>query len=31
MTPDKFPLIDLQDGKRLYMVGGLAGSGSGGA
>lgn len=29
MTPDEFPLIGLQDNKRLYMVGGLAGSGSG--
>ena len=29
MTPDEFPLIGLQDDKRLYMVGGLAGSGSG--
>ena len=29
MTPDEFPLIGLQDGKRLYIVGGMAGSGSG--
>ena len=29
MTPDEFPVIGLMDGKRLYIVGGLAGSGSG--
>jgi glycine/D-amino acid oxidase-like deaminating enzyme len=29
MTPDEFPLIGLQDDKRLYIVGGMAGSGSG--
>ena len=29
MTPDEFPLIGLQDNKRLYIVGGMAGSGSG--
>jgi len=29
MTPDEFPLIGLMDSKRLYMVGGMAGSGSG--
>lgn len=29
MTPDEFPLIGLQDNKRLCMVGGLAGSGAG--
>ena len=27
-TPDEFPLVGLMDGKRLYMVGGMAGSGS---
>ena len=29
MTPDQFPLIGLMDEKRMYMVGGMAGSGSG--
>jgi len=29
MTPDEFPLIGLQDDRGLYIVGGLAGSGSG--
>jgi glycine/D-amino acid oxidase-like deaminating enzyme len=29
MTPDEFPVIGLMDGKRLYIVDGLAGSGSG--
>jgi glycine/D-amino acid oxidase-like deaminating enzyme len=29
MTPDEYPVIGLMDGKRLYIVGGLAGSGSG--
>lgn len=28
-TPDEFPLVGLMDGKRMYMVGGMAGSGSG--
>jgi glycine/D-amino acid oxidase-like deaminating enzyme len=28
-TPDEFPLVGLMDGKRLYMIGGMAGSGSG--
>ncbi len=27
-TPDEFPLVGLMDGKRCYMVGGMAGSGS---
>jgi glycine/D-amino acid oxidase-like deaminating enzyme len=27
-TPDEFPLVGLMDGKRLFMVGGMAGSGS---
>ncbi len=27
-APDEFPLVGLMDGKRLYMVGGMAGSGS---
>ena len=29
MTPDEFPLIGLQDNRGLYIVGGMAGSGSG--
>ena len=29
IAPDEYPLIGLMDDKRLYMVGGLAGSGSG--
>ena len=28
-TPDEFPLVGLMDGKRMYIIGGLAGSGSG--
>ena len=28
-TPDEFPIVGLMDEKRLYMVGGMAGSGSG--
>ena len=28
-TPDEFPIVGLMDGKRMYMVGGMAGSGSG--
>ena len=28
-TPDEFPIVGLMDGKRMYMIGGLAGSGSG--
>ena len=28
-TPDQYPVVGLMDGKRLYMVGGMAGSGSG--
>lgn len=28
-TPDEFPIVGLMDDKRLYMVGGMAGSGSG--
>jgi glycine/D-amino acid oxidase-like deaminating enzyme len=27
-TPDEFPLVGLMDGKRAYMIGGMAGSGS---
>ncbi len=28
-TPDEFPIVGLMDEKRLYMIGGMAGSGSG--
>lgn len=28
-TPDEFPIVGLMDEKRMYMVGGMAGSGSG--
>lgn len=28
-TPDEYPLVGLMDGKRLFMIGGMAGSGSG--
>ncbi len=28
-TPDEFPLVGLMDGKRMYIVAGMAGSGSG--
>jgi glycine/D-amino acid oxidase-like deaminating enzyme len=27
-TPDEYPLVGLMDGKRLYIIGGMAGSGS---
>jgi gamma-glutamylputrescine oxidase len=27
-TPDEYPLVGLMDGKRMYMIGGMAGSGS---
>ncbi|MBI3922528.1 MAG: FAD-binding oxidoreductase [Armatimonadetes bacterium] len=28
-TPDEYPIVGLMDDKRMYMIGGLAGSGSG--
>lgn len=27
-TPDEYPIVGLMDGKRMYMIGGMAGSGS---